>query len=120
ARAHLGIAFETAARQHHRLGADAHAPPLVAGDGAAHHAVLLNQRHRRRLVVDWDAGLDRRLVLEIDQARPAAPRLDRQAAPELVLAVHLEGLPAVARLEAHALAAHPFQGLEAAADQDRS
>ena len=30
----------------------------------------------------------------------------------------MKGLPAVARLEAHALAAHPFQGLEAATDQD--
>ena len=57
-------------------------------------------------------------MLEIDQARTAAPGLDGQAAPELVLAVHLEGLPAVARLEAHALRPHPLQGLEAAADQD--
>src|SRR5581483_9140481 len=95
------------------LGADPRLAALVAGDDAAHHAVFLDQRDARGLVVDRDAGLDRGLVLEVDQARAAAPRLDREPAPELVLAVHLEGLPSVGRLEAHALAAHPFQGLEA-------
>ena len=50
----------------------------------------------------------------IDQARAAAPGLGGKPAPELVLAVHLERLTAVRRLEAHALAAHPLQRLEAA------
>ena len=118
ARAHLGVALEAAAGQHHGLGADFHLASLVPGDDAAHHAVLLDQRHRGRRVVDRDAGLHRRLVLEVDQARAAAPGLDGEPAPELVLAVDLEGLPAVARLEAHALGPHPLQGLEAAADQD--
>jgi hypothetical protein len=35
--------------------------------------------------VDRDAGLDRGLVLEIDQARPAAPRLDREPPQNLYL-----------------------------------
>ena len=50
----------------------------------------------------------------LDQARPAADRLDREAAPELELAVDLERLPAVDRDEADALVAHPAEGVEAA------
>src|SRR5450631_1386450 len=118
ARAHLGVALEAAAGQHDGLGADPDLASLVAGDDAAHHAILLDQRHRGRPVMDRNAGLDRRLVLEIDQAWAATPGLDRQAAPELVLAVYLEGLATIARLEAHTLGAHPLERLETAADQD--
>ena len=118
ARAHLSVALEAAAGQHDCLGADPDLAALVAGDDAAHDAVFLDQRHRRRLVVDGNAGLHGGLVLKIDQARPAAPGFDREAAPELVLAVHLEGLAAIGGLEAHALGAHPLHGLEGAADQD--
>jgi hypothetical protein len=117
-RAHLGVALEAAAGQHDRLGADPDLAALVAGDDAAHHAVLFDEGHRRRLVVDRDSGLHCGLVLEVHEARPAAPGLDREAAPEFVLAVHLEGLAAVGGLEAHALGAHPLHRLEAAADQD--
>src|SRR6185312_11518983 len=103
---------------HHRLGTDLDLAALVASDYAPHHTILFDQRYGRRLVVDGNASLDRSLVLEINQARPATPRLDREAAPELVLTVHLEGLAAIAWLEAHALGAHPFQRLEAPANQD--
>src|SRR4029453_259591 len=43
ARAHLGVALEAAAGQHDRLGADPDLAALVAGDDAAHDAVLLDQ-----------------------------------------------------------------------------
>ena len=119
ARAHLGVALEAAAGQHDRLGAES-GPCGPCGGRCTPRTTPSSSISdtAARLVVDRDAGLRRRLVLEIDQARAAAPGLDREAAPELVLAVHLEGLAAVGRLEAHALAAHPLQGLEAAADQD--
>ena len=68
--------------------------------------------------MDGNARFHGRLVLEIDQAWAAPPGFDGQAAPELVLAVHLEGLPAIARLETYALGAHPLHRLEGAADQD--
>ena len=56
-------------------------------------------------------------VAHLDQARAAADRFDRQAAPELELAVDLERLPAVDRDEAHALVAHPVERVEALGDQ---
>src|SRR6185437_16277424 len=66
--AHLGIALEAAARQHHRLGTDLDLAALVASDYAPHHTILFDQRYGRRLVVDGNASLDRSLVLEINQA----------------------------------------------------
>ena len=44
--------------------------------------------------------------------------LDRQAAPELELAVDLEGLPAVNWREANTLGTHPLQGRHGFGDQD--
>ena len=51
--------------------------------------------------------------------RPGPPPtdFDREAAPELELAVDLEGLAAIDRNEAHALLAHPDERVEAARDQ---
>ena len=61
--------------------------------------------------MDGDARLRRGLVERGDEARPAAPGLDRQPAPEAEAAVFLlEGLAAVTRLEAHAVLAQPEQG----------
>ncbi len=54
----------------------------------------------------------------VDEAGPAADGFDRQAAPELELAVDLERLPAVDRDEADALLAHPVERVEALRDQE--
>ena len=48
------------------------------------------------------------VVLHVDEAGPAAPDLDAQAAPELVLAVDLERLPPLAGLELDALLLQPL------------
>ena len=72
----------------------------------------------RRLVVDGDARLRSGLVERRDEARPAAPGFDGEPAPEAKAAVlPLECLAAVARLKAHALLAHPEQGVVAAGDE---
>ena len=78
-------------------------------DPRAHTArtgVVGEQRAGLGLVMDGDARLRRGLVERGDEARPAAPGLDREPAPEAEAAVFLlEGLAAVTRLEAHALTA---------------
>ena len=72
---------------------------------------------RACFVGDGDARFGRRLGEAFDQARPAATRFDRESAPELELAVDLEGLPAVDRCEADAFAAHPLHRFLAARDK---
>lgn len=62
-----------------------------------------------RAVADLDARLARRAIIGVEQSRSAAPHFARQSAPELVSAVHFHGLAPVARLEAHALLAHPLE-----------
>ena len=52
-----------------------------------------------------------------NQARPAAPRLHREAAPELEVAVDLEGLAPIDRREPDAFALHPEQRRKAPIDQ---
>ena len=54
----------------------------------------------------------------LDQARPAAHRLDREAAPELELAADLERLPAPGRGEAHARLRIHMRGGMALLDED--
>ena len=58
------------------------------------------------------------LVQRIDQPGTAAPGLDGEPAPELELAVHLEGLAAPDRREAHPLLAHPEEGVARPRDQE--
>ena len=64
------------------------------------------------------AHILRDLRQRLDQARPAAHRLDRQAAPELELAADVERLAAPGRGEAHALLAHPLHRGKALLDQE--
>ena len=66
---------------------------------------------------DFDALLSRPRVKCGHQARTAARGFDRHAAPELEPALDLEGLAAIDRLEAHALGAHPHDGVEAPGDE---
>ena len=118
ARPHLGVALEAAGGEHHRGRAQlVDAPPILHLDAVDLEAVV-QQAGGAAAVADLDPALARRLRFRLDQAGAAAPGLHRQAAPELELAVHLEGLPAPDRLEAHALAAQPLHGLEGAAHQD--
>ena len=78
---------------------------------AAHAGVVGEERAGLGLVMDGDARLRRGLVERGDEARPAAPGLDREPAPEAEAAVSLlESLAAVTRLEAHAVLAQPEQG----------
>ena len=58
-----------------------------------------------------------RLGQGLDEPRAAAPHLHRETAPELVAPVHLERLAPVGGAEAHPVAAHPAQRLEAAVDE---
>src|SRR5262245_49091899 len=105
ARAPLRVRFEAAAGEHHGLAAQlalhARVPDAHALDA---HAVV-DQAERTRLVSNLDAALGRRVGEHLDQPRPAADRLDGEAAPELELALDLERLAAVDRDEAHALVA---------------
>ena len=71
--------------------------PVVVGD----------QRLAARLVGDLDLPLLGRLEEALDEPRPAAPGLERKAAPEHELALVLEGLARIHRRKADALAAHP-------------
>src|SRR4051812_40052844 len=68
-------------------------------------------------MADLDARLRRRAVIRFEETRTAAPDLTRQPAPELVAAVDLDRLAPVARLEAHALLAHPLQRGVASVDE---
>src|ERR1700681_4866135 len=53
----------------------------------------------------------------VDQAGTATPGLDREAAPELELAVDLVGLSAPDRREPHALLAQPAHAVARAVDE---
>ena len=87
-----------------------------------HHAgeppALADQADGGRLVQNGDVAPLHIGRERPEQLRPAAPDVQREAAPELELAVDLVGLPAQARLQLHALTHHPFRGVEAAAHQD--
>src|SRR5580698_3152241 len=52
-----------------------------------------------------------------DEVLATAEDMASEPAPELELAVHLEGLPAQRRLKAHTMLAQPHAGLETVADQ---
>ncbi|MCY1434415.1 hypothetical protein D9M71_504750 [compost metagenome] len=94
--------------------AGAEAPTIGALDLPA--AVGAADLLRAAGVVQLDAAALGAAHQRLDQAQTAAGHLDGEAAPELVLAVDLERLAAVDRHEAHALAGHPAQGVEARAD----
>ena len=117
ARAHLGVGLEAARGQHHAFGL--HLVGLAALlDLDAVHAVVVGQKlEGARAVGDGDVVLARDLGERVDQARPAADRFHRQAAPELEHAADLVGLAAPDRHEAHALVAHPQHGGLAVLDQ---
>ena len=75
ARAHLGIGFEAAAGEDHRLGLKIVVLALVIDAHPVHAAGVMEQRHRRRLVKHGDAGLLRLGVEGGDELRAAAPDL---------------------------------------------
>ena len=117
ARAHLGIGLEPAGRQHDRLARDRRRLALDIGDDAVHAVIIGHQPLAARLVGDVDAVLLQRVEQPLDETGTAAPRLQRQPAPEHELALMLEGLPRIHRREADALRAHPQQRLLALRDQ---
>ena len=118
ARAPFGIGLETAASQHDRFAAQLAFDALVPDADALDANAVIDKAQRARLVADLDAPLGRGLGEHLDETWAAAHRLDRQPAPELELAVDLEGLASVDRDEAHALVAHPAERIEASGDQE--
>ena len=70
-----------------------------------------------RAVADIDSGSPGNPGVAVDQARTAAPGLQREPAPEAEAAVDLEGLAPVNRHEADALAVQPLHGLARFGDQ---
>lgn len=116
--AHLLVRFEPAAGQHHRLRVEIQYLALVAAAHAVHAAILVIQQvGRRRLVQHVDARLLRLVVQRLDQLLAAAVDAQRQPAPELELAVHLERLPPGRRDQVDAVRGHPFRGVETVGDQ---
>ena len=82
ARAHLGVRFEAAAREHDRLRADLDVAALVLRLDADDLAVVVGeQRQRGRFVEDLDAFALARLVLVVDEARRRRPTSPRRGRP---------------------------------------
>ena len=79
---------------------------------------VIDKTERARFVANSDAALGRGLGKHLDEAGAATHGLDGQPAPELELAVDLEGLAAVDRNETHTLVAHPAERIEASGDQE--
>ena len=113
------IGLKAAAGEHHCGGADLDPAP---GDASAHplDAALVGQQPLGPGLVERKTTPCRAPAAPpgLQQTGAAAPGLNREAAPELEAAVHLESLAAPNRLEADALAAHPLEGRQAAGDQD--
>ena len=118
ARAPFGVGLEAAGRKNHRLRFYLKSFPGFSDHHPMNAIVVRNERNRARLVPVLDAVLLRDLRQRLDQARPAAHRLEREAAPELELAADVEGLPAPGCGEAHAFLAHPHHRGMALLDQD--
>src|SRR5262249_52022869 len=108
-RAHFGIGLEAAASEDDRPRAQLLQTVIAADAHAVDAAVLIDEVDRAGVIPNLDAVLERRVGQHLDEARPAADRLHREAAPELEPAVDLERLPAVDRDQADALRGHPFQ-----------
>jgi len=105
--AHLGVGLEPAAGEHHGLCLDRGRDALDLRDDAVHPVIVGDQVLAARFIGDIDAVLFERGEEALDEARPAAPGFEREAAPEHEFAVVLEGLARIHRREADALAAHP-------------
>ena len=117
ARAPFVITLESAGGEHHRFRPDLLDAALALHLHPAHRHPVEDEVGRAVAVTDLDAPRGGDLVQRIDQPGTAAPGLDREPAPELELSVDLEGLSAPDRREAHALSAHPEQGVARPRDQ---
>src|SRR5262249_55575451 len=106
----FGVGFKAAAGEHDRAGAELDRLVAAPRAHALHGEILEQELERPGPVEDLDAVAAADALEAVDQARPAAPRFDRQPAPELELAADLERLAAVDRHEAHPLLAHPDHG----------
>src|SRR5690606_9228432 len=100
--------------EHDSLRPDGLGSALMANADAGDAAIAVDERQRPGLVSDLDPVPARRIRKRLHQSRTAAPRLHRQSAPELELAVDPERLPAVDGLETNAFFAHPAHRLAAA------
>ena len=72
---------------------------------------------RPRAVEDADPLALAGLRQIVDETGSAARHLGGAAAPELELAIDLEGLAAIGGIEFHPLTIHPHHGVEAVVDQ---
>ena len=118
ARPHLRIGLEAAAGEHHRSGVQR----LVALRRAQPEpsdapGIVLDEAARAGFVADLDADGLGAAQQEVHQPRPAADGLNVHAAVKDLLAVHLVGLAAEHRHEAHAVPAQPRHGRAGIVDQ---
>src|SRR5438477_7144931 len=118
ARTPFRIGLETAGGQYDAFGFELGGPPAMAHAQPFDALVVGEQIKRAGFVEDADAVLAGAFGPCSHQARPAAPGLDREAAPEFEPAIDLEGLTAVDRREPDALAAHPAHSVAAVLDQE--
>jgi hypothetical protein len=115
--AHFGIGLKATCREYDGAGRDVPELTLLAHLDATDGASVPDQRQGPGFIQDIDTGLSRGVGQHLYQARPAADGFHRQAAPELELAIDLEGLAAVDGHETHTGLPHPDHGRKALADQ---
>ena len=114
----VGIGFKPARGEHDRLGLHVEDLALMLDLHAVDFLVVIQQSDRAVLEFDGDAEIADDLRFHFPDAGTAAPEFQREPAPELHLAVDLEGLAAVHRHEPDALGVHPLGGLETFGHQD--
>jgi hypothetical protein len=101
------IGFESAARQHHRVGGQQRIPAITAYMYAADATVAFGEPYCPRAITQCHTGVDRDRSQRVDESGTAAPALDRQAAPEADSTGDLERLAPVQRQEPNTAFAHP-------------
>src|SRR6185312_6132580 len=117
ARAPFGIGLEAAGSEHRRFGMDIDVPAVLAHARAADARAVEEELVRPSVVEDaYLLALAGRGQV-VDEAGPAARHLGGEPAPELELAVDLEGLATIGGVELDPLPIHPDHGLEAVVDQ---
>ena len=103
----LRVRLEAARSDDHGVGADLARVAAGPDPHAPNAVVVRQQRKSAAAVANVDPFALDRCRQRIDETLPATLHLQRQPTPEGELAVDVESLPVVARLEAHPLGGHP-------------
>ena len=104
---HFGISLEAAGCEHHAFCLYVDSAPFVLYAHAMHAVVVGDERDGARVVCDCNPALLRDFCVRFNEARAAAPGLNRKAAPELEFPVDFIGLPSVDWNKPDTLALHP-------------